>query len=156
MPPKTDSPNRAALLRLAAQMAEEAERFGAAIKHYRENARLTQRELAELLPGKTEGKDISRYERGHHMPGADTRAAIATALGIEVADLYAGPGDQAPTPDIIGVLGGDVAGGDLKLVLANQQRILDSLTKLATAMKRLEAQSPVDRRRPSRRSAARG
>lgn len=72
-------------------MAEEAENFGAQIKQRREALGLTQRELAQMLPGKTEGKDISRYETGKHMPGENTRRALAKALGTTVGALYVEP-----------------------------------------------------------------
>lgn len=64
---------------------------------------MTQRELADELPGKTEGKDISRWENGKHRPSPDTLAAIADLLGTTVADLHAGPvagrETKGPTPD---------------------------------------------------------
>lgn len=84
-------------------MAKEAENIGGRIKELREEQRMTQRELADQLPGKTEGKDISRWENGKHRPSPDTLSAIADALGTTVADLHAGPigtrPDKGPTPD---------------------------------------------------------
>lgn len=100
---KTDSSNRAARLRLALCMAREAEAIGARMRELREEMGLTQRELAKLLPGKTEGKDISRWENAKHRPGTDTLDHIAEVLGTTVADLHAGPvadrEPQGPTPD---------------------------------------------------------
>lgn len=55
---KSDSPNRAARLRLALCMAREAENIGARIKELREERHLTQRELADQLPGKMQGIGI--------------------------------------------------------------------------------------------------
>lgn len=99
----TDSPNRAARLRLALRMAKEAENIGQRMRELREGQHMTQRELADQLPGKTEGKDISRWENGKHRPSPDTLSAIADALGTTVADLHAGPEserpDKGPTPD---------------------------------------------------------
>jgi transcriptional regulator with XRE-family HTH domain len=84
-------------------MAREAENIGARIRELREELGLTQRELADRLPGKTEGKDISRWENGKHRPSPDTLAAVADALGSTVADLHAGPAadrePRGPTPD---------------------------------------------------------
>ena len=83
-------------------MAEEAEKFGARMRERRMELHLTQREVADRVEGKTEGKDISRYERGEHLPGPDTRTAVARALETDVADLYAGPlaeRKRGPTPD---------------------------------------------------------
>lgn len=75
-------------------MAEEAENFGGRMRERRRELRITQREVAERVEGKTEGKDISRYETGKHLPGPDTRAAIARALETDLADLYQGPKAQ--------------------------------------------------------------
>lgn len=75
-------------------MAEEAENFGGRMRERRRELRITQREVAERVEGKTEGKDISRYETGKHLPGPDTRAAIARALDTDLADLYQGPKEK--------------------------------------------------------------
>jgi transcriptional regulator with XRE-family HTH domain len=84
-------------------MAREAETIGARMKELREGRGLTQREFADLLPGKTEGKDVSRWENGKHRPSPDTLSAIADALETTVADLHAGPLSsrkaKGPTPD---------------------------------------------------------
>lgn len=82
-------------------MAEEAELFGKRLQLRRKELRLSQRELAERLPGKTEGKDISRYENGHHVPGPDTRAALAAALEMPLSQFYEPIEDveRKPTPD---------------------------------------------------------
>ena len=44
--------------------AEQTARVGAQIRRYREKAGLNQRELAEALPGKTDGTQVSKWERG--------------------------------------------------------------------------------------------
>lgn len=99
----SDYSTRAGRLRLALRMAREAENIGGRIKELREGQKMTQRELADQLPGKTEGKDISRWENGKHRPSPDTLAAIAKILGTTVADLHAGPiadrKEKGPTPD---------------------------------------------------------
>ena len=78
-------------LRLAARMAEEAELIGGRIKELRERLGMTQRELASKLAGKTEAKDISRWENGKHVPESATMSALAEALSTSVLDLRAGP-----------------------------------------------------------------
>lgn len=88
---KTDSSNRANHLRLALRMAQEAENIGGRIRELRNQQGMTQRAFAELLPGSTEGKDVSRWENGRHRPSADTLSHIADLLGTTVADLHAGP-----------------------------------------------------------------
>lgn len=84
-------------------MAEEAERIGARMAERRKELGLKQREVADRIPGSTEGKDISRWENGKHRPQGDTLQAIATALETDIADLYAGRvADRKPkgaTPD---------------------------------------------------------
>lgn len=102
------SANRADSLRLELQMAEEAERIGGRMRERRLELGLTQREVADRIPGSTEGKDISRWEGGHHRPVSDTLDAIATALETDVGDLYAGPvatrKSKGPTPDLLSKL----------------------------------------------------
>ncbi len=77
-------------LRLLVRMAEEAELIGGRIRELRENAGLTQRELAEKMEGHAEGKDISRWENGKHVPEASNLKALANALETTIADLRAG------------------------------------------------------------------
>jgi transcriptional regulator with XRE-family HTH domain len=72
-------------------MAEEMERIGGRMKERREELGLKQREVAERIPGKTESKDISRWENGRHRPESDTLGLIAKALETDISDLYAGP-----------------------------------------------------------------
>lgn len=80
-------------------MATEAATFGANLRRLRKGLGMTQREVAEQLPGKTEGKDISRYEKGQHIPGPDTRSALAKILGVSVAAFYETEDEVKPTPD---------------------------------------------------------
>lgn len=76
------------MLRLALAMAEEAQIVGRNIKRYRTAQRLTQREVAEKIPGSTQGADVSRWERGQHLPIGSTREHLAKALGVTLGDLY--------------------------------------------------------------------
>lgn len=84
-------------------MAEEAQLIGGRMRERRKELGLTQREVAERIPGSTEGKDVSRWEGGHHRPQGDTLGHIATALETTVADLYSGPmadrEEQGSAPD---------------------------------------------------------
>jgi transcriptional regulator with XRE-family HTH domain len=103
-------PNRSAILRLEARMAEEMELIGGRMRERREELGLKQREVADRIAGKTEGKDVSRWENAHHRPNSDTLGRIAEALETTVADLYAGPvADRKPqgeTPDLMSHLDG--------------------------------------------------
>lgn len=58
---------------------------GAKIRLLRENAGLTQEELAEKCP--VNAASISNIERGVFQPRVKTAHAIAAALGVTVADL---------------------------------------------------------------------
>jgi DNA-binding XRE family transcriptional regulator len=58
---------------------------GWGIRHFREQAELTQQELAEKAGLRQ--SHISRLEKGHHSPSALTLEKIATALGISASDL---------------------------------------------------------------------
>lgn len=55
------------------------------IRHFREQAGLTQQELAEKTGLRQ--SHISRLEQGHHSPSALTLEKIAGALGIAVTEL---------------------------------------------------------------------
>lgn len=60
-------------------------RIGRRIAEAREAAGLTQAELAAKIPGKSDGTQISKWERGVHRPGDDTLEQIAVALEKDVA-----------------------------------------------------------------------
>lgn len=132
-------------------MAREAENIGARMKELREGLGLTQRELAEKLPGKTEGKDISRWENGKHRPSPDTLAAIADALGTTLQDLHAGPlagrKDKGPTPDPFAVSQSGPAGADPaareRAAIERHSEVMLELGKIRTL---LEAQGKTGQR----------
>jgi len=79
-------------------MAEEAELIGGRMAELRKKLGLTQREVAEMLPGSTQGSDISRWETGKHRPAQETLPHIAKALKTTVADLHLGPMDKRKAP----------------------------------------------------------
>lgn len=55
------------------------------IRLMRENCRLTQTQLAELVGCRQ--KDISRYETGERRPGADTMERLSRVLGCTMDEL---------------------------------------------------------------------
>ena len=66
------------------------------LREWRVKKRLTQQQLADLLPsgkdGKPTGKDqISRWERNERGMTMDVQVALAQALGIEAPDLFRNP-----------------------------------------------------------------
>jgi transcriptional regulator with XRE-family HTH domain len=154
---KTDSPDRAARLRLALDMAKEAEAIGGRIRELRKGLGLTQREFAHRLPGKTEGKDVSRWENGKHRPSPDTLGHIADELETTVADLHAGPVEdreaQGPTPDpFTGRDEGNPVEALLRDIRAGQ---VEAAGRLLRIERRLEALTKQERR-PAPRSKGGG
>ena len=145
VPTKTDPSTPTGKRRLALCMAREAEQIGARMKEARESLGWTQRELAAKLPGKTEGKDIPRWENSKHRPTPDTLSHVADALGITVADLHAGPvadrEPKGPTPDPFSPAERAEAPGDLH---AHEQaaiaRHAEVMTELGRLRRLLEAQ----------------
>ena len=127
-------------------MAVEAQLIGGNIRVLRKARDLTQRELAAKLPGKTEGKDISRYETGRHRPGPDTLAAIADALGVSVGDLYATPNTNGPVPDPF------AKGGELPYKVVDVERAIRMEAKLDALLKHfgLEYLTPEAATRPKK------
>ena len=109
---KTQSATRAARLRFALQMAEQAQLVGARIAEEREAREWSRPELARQLPGVASGNDVYRWETGKHLPRSHALEAIADLFGITVADLYAGPAAGQRLRE---------AGGDLLGELSRQQ-----------------------------------
>lgn len=87
-------------------MHTEAELIGGRMTERRKELGLSQRDVADRLPGTTQASDVSRWERGLHRPHGETLAQLAEILETTVADLYAGPlADREPaepsdTPDL--------------------------------------------------------
>ena len=70
------------------------------LREWRETRRLTQQQLADLLPprngGKATGKDqISRWEQGQRGMTMDVQTALAQALGITAPDLFRNPNSRS-------------------------------------------------------------
>jgi transcriptional regulator with XRE-family HTH domain len=83
--------------------AEHVARIGARIRERRDELNLTQRELADLIPGKADGNQVSKWERGEHRVSDDTLEHIAAALQTDVAYFIA-PAPRAGSPDLMGTL----------------------------------------------------
>jgi len=89
---------------LALMAAEHVARIGSRIRQRREELGLSQRELAEALPGKSDGNQVSKWELGKHNPSVDTLEAIADVLECDVSYFHV-PAPRPGTPDLIGALG---------------------------------------------------
>lgn len=79
------------------------------LRECREQAGLTQQQLADSFGGKTQ--NVSAYELGVHRPSDDKAAAMATCLDIPLAEmrsrfgLYVPPGPIEETPvDVLGAI----------------------------------------------------
>jgi transcriptional regulator with XRE-family HTH domain len=68
-------------------------RFGRRLKRLRQQAGLSQNELARLTPG-ADNSQVSRWERGHTLPGFANQQALARALDIQHERLFYDPGDE--------------------------------------------------------------
>lgn len=119
-------------------MAEEAELIGGRIRELRKARGWTQRELAERMKGHAEGKDISRWENGKHVPEQPNLKALADALETTIADLRAGPlKDRAkPRAGDLAQLNPDVS--ELMALEAKVDRVLDQVAELAGAVTGLQ------------------
>lgn len=76
-------------------MAEQARKFGAAIAETRKDLHWEQKDLvakmAELGDASLNTNQLSRYENGGAFPRESRQLLFSKALGVEVADLVAGP-----------------------------------------------------------------
>lgn len=80
--------------------AEHASLIGARIREARIAAHFTQNELAEKIPGKSDGTQVSKWERGEHRISDDTLKHIARVLKHDVAWFHQSAPDKTQTPDI--------------------------------------------------------
>ena len=61
--------------------------FAKTIKHLRENAKLTQQELANLSNYRS-SVSISQFEKGNAIPRFDAICRICTALNVSLVEFY--------------------------------------------------------------------
>src|ERR1035438_9624863 len=59
------------------------------LRQYRRQAGLSQDEMAFLL-GSSDSAQVSRYEKGHHVPELRRALAYTTILGVPLAELFPG------------------------------------------------------------------
>lgn len=136
--------------------AEHTALIGDRIRAAREKAGLSQRELADQIPGKADGGQVSKWERGEHRPSDDTLKAIAQALGRDIAWFHSREPDKSHTPDPF------AASNGIEDRLAHIERQLETLTQVVRLLASAglpevrEQATPASkaRRGGSRRSAA--
>ena len=85
--------------------AEHAVLIGARIREARVAAHLTQNELAEKIPGKSDGTQVSKWERGEHRVSDDTLKHIARILKHDVPWFHTTAPNKAETPDLAQIAG---------------------------------------------------
>jgi transcriptional regulator with XRE-family HTH domain len=131
-------------------VAEQTLRIGRRIAQARDAAGLTQAELATKIPGKADGTQVSKWERGVHRPGDDTLDQIAQALGKDIAwFLVSEPKPAAATPDLMGELSASASAAE-QLAEVNHrlnrlQAVLEELAGqqvVAAALERLAQGEP--------------
>lgn len=102
-------------------------RVGANVQRLRRSRGLTQEQLSELV-GNT-GKHLGQIERGEVNVGIDTLARLASALEVDVTDLFAPtPRRRRPEPP---------------MYLANA-RELDQIEDAIRSIRSAHIKSPVD------------
>lgn len=88
-------------LRFELMAREHVLRIGARIKNRREELGLSQKQVADRMPGvAVDGNYISRWERGVVKPGDEHMDSLAKALETSVAGLLTDPPDKSKTPDL--------------------------------------------------------
>ena len=77
--------------------------LGERIKARREELHMSQRELADQIPGKADSSQLSKWERGVNRPSDNTLEHIAAVLGCTMADLLTGDLKTAPASPLGGM-----------------------------------------------------
>lgn len=90
------------------------------------------------MEGHAEGKDISRWENGKHVPEHANLKALATALDTTVADLRAGSvkDREKPRPGNLDELSTDA--GELRVLDAKLDRVLGRVAELAVEVGKVQ------------------
>jgi transcriptional regulator with XRE-family HTH domain len=139
--------------RLELVAAEYVVRMGRRIAQAREEAGMSQNDLARKLPGKVGAQMVSKWERGLHEPRSDTLEAIAGVLKRPVA-YFMTDEPEPGTPDLMRALNGgddklDEAITELRLLVERQEAVEAALTRVAEHVEELLRQAPPRRRRSS-------
>jgi transcriptional regulator with XRE-family HTH domain len=98
------SQDRLAVRRFELVAAEYVQQMGARIAARRQEKGLSQIDVARALPGKVDGSQVSRWERGLHRPSDDTLERLGEILEVPVSYFMAPPAEKDNgTPDLLGV-----------------------------------------------------
>lgn len=105
---------------------EHVARIGTGMRLRREELGLTQRELADLLPGKSDSNQVSKWERGEHRPNDETLEHIALALKVDVSHFHA-PAPTGGPADLLGALARNDRDEQLDRIEAKLDAVLATL-----------------------------
>lgn len=113
---------------------EHVIRMGQRIRERREELALTQRELADAIPGKSDGNQVSKWERGEHRVSDETLPHIARALDVDVSYFHL-PAPVEGTGDLMQTLRSSADPSQL-------DRVETLLGELLVRVQRIEAAIP--------------
>lgn len=88
--------------RLILVVAEQTALIGRRIAEGREAAGMTQAELAAEIPGKSDGTQVSKWERGVHRPSDKTLEHIARIVKRDYVWFLTPDREELETPDLFG------------------------------------------------------
>lgn len=138
------------------QMAEQARKFGEAVAEARAELGWKQKDLVTAMHKQGDHaintNQVSRYESGKGpMPHEARQEAFAAALGVEVAELVAGPKSKrqkSPTPDPLATpLPEDADTAELlRRVLTQQGELLLHVRQIRKEQERLRQLQEPDAR----------
>ena len=110
--------------RFEAMAAEHVARLGSRIAGRRRELGLTQKQLADQLPGNADSNQVSKWERGAHKPSDDTLEHIARVLQTTVTDLLLDPHVAPDIGALAGASGTGIGPTDLQRVEAKIDALL--------------------------------
>lgn len=106
--------------------AEHVERIGRRIRERREEIGLSQGDVARELPGKVDGNQVSRWERGLHRPQDETLEQLGRVLRVDPA-YFMSDGPSRSASASAQELGDDEQQQQLDRIEAKLERVLSLL-----------------------------
>src|SRR4051794_6522733 len=150
---RTATTSALARRRLELVAAEYVVRMGRRIAQAREEAGMSQNDLARELPGKVGAQMVSKWERGLHEPRSDTLEAIAGVLKRPVA-YFMTDEPEPGTPDLMRALNGgddklDEAIATLRQLVERQAALEAAVAAMAEVLAERLPRARQERRRAS-------
>lgn len=128
---------------------EYVARMGARIRERREELGMTQRELADAIPGKADSNQVSKWERGEHKPGDNNLEHIAKALEVDPSFFMA----AKPAAGVAPLLQ-NLSGSQLDRIEAKLDELLARTATPSETPEEIAAEAARQRRGTKRSSAA--